>query len=99
MSRSVAARVSRDRIDRIPARNPGRPVTGWLGDEALTAQIKLGDDMPEAAAYEVAWLAAERHACTSRHHGDPPCGDVRHAGDVAAGARVLEVLGLLKPGA
>ena len=94
MSRSVSSRVSTDRITRADIRpGAGRPVTGYLGDEAHLAPIRLGDDMPQDAARAIArhtMLGA--HGCTGKG-----CRKRAHKPDRAVRDELLEML-QLKPG-
>ena len=98
MSQRMGSRISSDRIARADARpTSGRPVTGYLTDEAHLRQFKLADDAPADAAMQAAWLAGHLHGCARRKRSDPPCPDPRHAEDMEAGRVVLDALRLLRP--
>ena len=98
MSR-LGSRISSDRVAKTPtSTSGGKAVTGWITDEAHLRMLKLADDAPADAAMQAAWLAGYRHACPRRKRSDPPCPDPRHAADMAAGTRVLDVLGLRSGG-
>ena len=93
MSRT-GARVSSDRIARTPVGPPGGAVTGLIGDEAILAQLKLGDDDPLWAARLAArYVMLRGHGCTGEG-----CRKRGHGADLAALRGVLECLGL-RPGA
>ena len=98
MSRN-GSRISSDRVARADfTYSPtGRPVTGWITDEAHLRQFKLADDAPADAAMQAAWLAGHLHGCARRKRSDPPCPDPRHAEDMEAGRAVLDALRLLRP--
>ena len=109
MSSSAGARVSSDRIARADTGpRPGRPVTGWLDDESLTAQPRrIGrteeEKLRAAAEDALEELRAARgvakytmllaHGCAG-----PGCRKRRHGADAAFRDEVLSML-RLKPGA
>ena len=109
MSRSLGARVSRDRIDRVPVRPlPDRPVTGHFGDEAITAMPKRPTRTEEEKAARAAEDAAEdldMARCVARYvmvrgHGctGVGCRERAHGEDAGFMGEVLAML-RLKPGA
>ena len=112
MSQRMGSRISSDRIARADARpTSGRPVTGYLSDEAILTLPKPKTRTEEekrkaateaalealGAAQEVAMLTGRRHSCTHLKPSDPPCREQAHSADVAAGKAVAEALGLRPP--
>ena len=89
MSRA-GARASSERVARTPVGKPGRPVTGYLGDEAHLTPIRLDEDMPQDAARGIArWSMLDAHGCTGRG-----CRRRAHGADRAVRDELLDMLQL-----